>query len=241
MNEYLQMMLQWLIAQQNQPQQPQTPQRRQTSPVEDALAQRLQQPNQPLDLASLVREARNTPVQDARNAYQARQESDPWGSGGAFEGRSAADLLSPTALAASQGRTAANQWAMVTGQGGGEGVDVPTLTSLLSGNNPARVAQRQQTINEQKQSGAYRPPGRVIGVDRNNYTIPGSYPAGGNFERMIPGTATAANPSGNWWTASSTPDLPPGATMGDEKNTYAPGPLGKLIATPRKQPTTPRR
>lgn len=241
MNEYLQMMLQWLTAQQNQPQQPQTPQRRQTSPVEDALAQRLQQPNQPLDLASLVREARNTPVQDARNAYQARQESDPFGPGGAFAGRSAADLLSPTALAASQGRTAANQWAMTTGQGGGAGVDVPTLTSLLSGNNPAIANQRQQTMQTVSNQPHYRPPGRVIARESSSPGMPGNYPMGVPFEAQIPGTATAANPTGQWWSASPTPDLPPGATMGDEKNTYAPGPLGKLIATPRKQSTTARR
>lgn len=39
------------------------------------------------------------------------RNANPWGEGGAFEGRRAADVMTPEEIMASQGRTAANQWA----------------------------------------------------------------------------------------------------------------------------------
>lgn len=49
------------------------------------------------------------PVAHAQQQYQARLAKDPWGPGGQFEGRRAADLYSPEAIVASQGNTAENQ------------------------------------------------------------------------------------------------------------------------------------
>lgn len=39
------------------------------------------------------------------------RNANPWGEGGAFEGRRAADVMTPEEIMASQGNTAANQWA----------------------------------------------------------------------------------------------------------------------------------
>jgi hypothetical protein len=56
------------------------------------------------------------PVGHAKELYEARQATDPWGPGGQFEGRRAQDLYSPEAILASQGRTAEN---MIRQAGGG--------------------------------------------------------------------------------------------------------------------------
>lgn len=88
------------------------PQVQSSDPLMAMMAERLSRPQQqPLDITALIREARNTPVADAQNAYQARMVSDPWGPGGAFEGRRAADRLTPDQIAMSQGANATNQWA----------------------------------------------------------------------------------------------------------------------------------
>lgn len=57
------------------------------------------------------------PVGYEQEKYQARLTKDPWGPGGQFEGRRAADLYSPEAILASQGRTAEN---MIRQAGGGK-------------------------------------------------------------------------------------------------------------------------
>jgi hypothetical protein len=57
------------------------------------------------------------PVAFEQQNYQARLAKDPWGPGGQFEGRRAADLYSPEAIVASQGRTAEN---MIRQAGGGK-------------------------------------------------------------------------------------------------------------------------
>jgi hypothetical protein len=49
------------------------------------------------------------PVRYEQEKQQARQAKDPWGPGGQFEGRRAADLYSPEAILASQGNTAEMQ------------------------------------------------------------------------------------------------------------------------------------
>jgi hypothetical protein len=51
------------------------------------------------------------PVKFAQQQYQARLASDPWAAGGQFAGKSAADIMTPEEIMASQGSTAANQWA----------------------------------------------------------------------------------------------------------------------------------
>jgi hypothetical protein len=57
-----------------------------------------------------------------RFAEQRRAASlaDPFGAGGYFEGRRAADLMTPEEIMASQGPTAANQWASLRGPLTGE-------------------------------------------------------------------------------------------------------------------------
>ena len=73
------------------------------------------------------------PVAHAQQQYQARLARDPWGPGGQFEGRRAADLYSPEAIVASQGNTAENQLRQI-GAGkkmpGGEEFDVDELKRL---------------------------------------------------------------------------------------------------------------
>ena len=70
------------------------------------------------------REAAIGPERTAQENYQARLASDPWAAGGLFEGRRAADRLSPEAILASQGNTAANQWAQ---RGAMKGVNMEDL------------------------------------------------------------------------------------------------------------------
>lgn len=103
------------------------PQMQSSDPLMAAMMQRLTQPQQQFDITSLIREARNTPVQDAQNAYQTRLVSDPWGQGGAFEGRRAADRLTPDQIAMSQGANATNQWAAQNN---------PTLAKAFQGPTP---------------------------------------------------------------------------------------------------------
>ena len=70
------------------------------------------------------REAAIGPERTARESYQARLASDPWAAGGLFEGRRAADRLSPEAILASQGNNAMNQWAQ---RGAMKGIDPEDL------------------------------------------------------------------------------------------------------------------
>lgn len=56
------------------------------------------------------------------------RNADPWGVGGAFEGRRAADLMTPQQILASQGNTAANQWAQL-----GAGGDAQRQANMLRG------------------------------------------------------------------------------------------------------------
>ena len=70
------------------------------------------------------REAAIGPERTAQENYQARLASDPWAAGGLFEGRRAADRLSPEAILASQGNNAMNQWAQ---QGAMRGIDQDEL------------------------------------------------------------------------------------------------------------------
>ena len=55
---------------------------------------------------------RPDPVKEAQAAYQARLAADPWGRGGQFDNRL---KLTPKEKLASQGNTAANQWAQAGG------------------------------------------------------------------------------------------------------------------------------
>jgi hypothetical protein len=55
---------------------------------------------------------RPDPVKEAEAARQARLAADPWGPGGQFDNRL---KLTPEAKLASQGNTAANQWAQARG------------------------------------------------------------------------------------------------------------------------------
>jgi len=91
--------------------------------LQQVMAGRSQQ--QPFDITSLIREARNTPVQDANNAHDARLAADPWAEGGLFANR---PQLSPEARAASQGLNATNQWAM---RGQVPGVDPQKLAGMM--------------------------------------------------------------------------------------------------------------
>lgn len=103
------------------------PQVQSSDPLMAALTQRLTAPQQPFDITALIREARNTPVADAQNAYQARLAADPWGPNGTFAGRRAADRLTPEQIAMSQGANATNQWAAQNN---------PTLARAFSGPTP---------------------------------------------------------------------------------------------------------
>lgn len=75
------------------------------------------------------------PVRFAQQQYQARQAQDPWGPGGQFEGRRAADLYTPEAILASQGNTAENQWAQL---GGAKGINPEELKRLNAATYQAR-------------------------------------------------------------------------------------------------------
>lgn len=72
-----------------------------------------------------------------RFAEQRRAASlaDPFGPGGYFEGRRAADLYTPEAILASQGNTAENQWAQ---RGGAKGIDPEELKRLNAATYQAR-------------------------------------------------------------------------------------------------------
>jgi hypothetical protein len=68
------------------------------------------------------------PVAFERKEADAALARNPWGPGGLFEGRRAADLYSPEALLASQGSSAENQWAQMGG--GRPGIDAEKVKQL---------------------------------------------------------------------------------------------------------------
>ena len=72
----------------------------------------------------------NDPTMYARKQYENRLGADPWGPGGQFEGRRAADLYTPEYLLASQGNTAENQIAQM---GGHKGIDPAELAIMNRG------------------------------------------------------------------------------------------------------------
>ena len=61
----------------------------------------------------------NDPEGYARRQYNAQTYAAPFAEGGLFQGRRAQDIMSPEQILASQGNTAANQWAQL-GAGGDE-------------------------------------------------------------------------------------------------------------------------
>ena len=67
------------------------------------------------------------PVRYAQQQRQAELETSPWAKGGLFEGRRAADRMSPEAILASQGNTAENQWAQL---GANKNIDPEELQRL---------------------------------------------------------------------------------------------------------------
>lgn len=67
------------------------------------------------------------PEEYARRQYMAQQYAAPFAEGGAFQGRRAADVMSPEQILASQGNTAANQWAQM---GGVKNINPATLQDL---------------------------------------------------------------------------------------------------------------
>jgi hypothetical protein len=67
------------------------------------------------------------PVRFAQQQRQAELDTSPWAKGGLFEGRRAADRMSPEAILASQGNTAENQWAQL---GANKNIDLGELQRL---------------------------------------------------------------------------------------------------------------
>ena len=67
------------------------------------------------------------PVRLAQEQRQAELDTSPWAKGGLFEGRRAADRMSPAAILASQGNTAENQWAQL---GANKNIDPEELKRL---------------------------------------------------------------------------------------------------------------
>jgi hypothetical protein len=72
------------------------------------------------------------PVRFAQEQRQAELDTSPWAKGGLFEGRRAADIMTPAQIMASQGQTAANQWAsqLPAGASTKSGVDADELRRL---------------------------------------------------------------------------------------------------------------
>ena len=71
------------------------------------------------------------PEEYARRNYMANTYAAPFAPGGAFEGRMAADTMTPAQIMASQGMSAKNQWAsqLPAGSSAG-GVDTDELRRL---------------------------------------------------------------------------------------------------------------
>lgn len=67
------------------------------------------------------------PEKYAREQYMAQQYTAPFAEGGVFQGRRAADVMTPEQILASQGNTAANQWAQM---GGVKNINPATLQDL---------------------------------------------------------------------------------------------------------------
>ena len=67
------------------------------------------------------------PVRFAQEQRQAELDTSPWAKGGLFEGRRAADTMSPEAILASQGNNATNQWAQL---GANKNIDPEELKRL---------------------------------------------------------------------------------------------------------------
>jgi hypothetical protein len=76
------------------------------------------------------------PAEYARQQYYANTYAAPFAPGGAFEGRTAADTMTPAQIMASQGMSAKNQWAsqMPEGSTTASGVDTDELRKLNAAN-----------------------------------------------------------------------------------------------------------
>jgi hypothetical protein len=98
------------------------------------ILQQLMQQYQPQESYSDVLETKarlRNPEEYARRNYMANTYAAPFAPGGAFEGRMAADTMTPAQIMASQGMSAKNQWAsqLPAGSSAG-GVDTDELRRL---------------------------------------------------------------------------------------------------------------
>lgn len=103
------------------------------------LLQQLAQQYQPQEGYSDILETKarlRNPEEYARRNYMADTYAAPFAPGGAFEGRMAADTMTPTQIMASQGNTAANQWAsrLPAGASTKSGVNADDLRALNEAN-----------------------------------------------------------------------------------------------------------
>jgi hypothetical protein len=99
------------------------------------MLQALMQQYQPQEDVSQILETKarlRNPEEYARRTYMADTYAAPFAPGGAFEGRTAADTMTPAQIMASQGMSAKNQWAsqLPAGSTTPSGVDTDELRKL---------------------------------------------------------------------------------------------------------------